>query len=333
MHANVLRALLGIMVVLLCRYMTGVIHEPQDIAENDAFSGIISLYDVKNPTILGNGYSVIETICEEYSTEQSGAFVRLRKINSVTEDESYTYAAGYADIICYRDGLDSSDVMKNEDFTASLDSDHPELPAPYHSGRVIVPLWYDIYVMVIKSDLAQGENVAGWSMEELWEYMNENSVKAVYARENVVGIFSVEKYNSYFPPLCDMLTKGDISAFFNEDCGVFFGSLKDVKPLLRRQMRGEDIPDYEIHLIPSSSDREKCVYVSEIYSYAAKDSHDEAKNREILRFMRYLQSPEAQRYTENLGYLPWVGAENVAYEKYPYLKDFALSRLRHIIVE
>ncbi|MBE6038472.1 MAG: hypothetical protein E7218_04635, partial [Anaerofustis stercorihominis] len=116
-------------------------YEPEETEKESAFKGIISLYDTATPTVLGNDFSVISTICEEFSSRLEGSFVRLSRISHVTEEESYLYASENADIIRYDESLAKEKIITDKEFTAGLKRDHYDIPAPYDNGKVIVPLW------------------------------------------------------------------------------------------------------------------------------------------------------------------------------------------------
>ncbi len=311
-------------------------YEPETKQQADDFRGIIRLYDIATPTVLGNDFSVTETICEEFSRGMEMSFVRLNKISYVTQSESYAHAVGNADIIRYDESLDRALIMTDEEFTASLDCDFYDIPAPYDNSKVMVPLWYDVYVIVVNREIIDEETMPEYctpgDFSEACRVISENGIMAGCVDERALKLFTDEKYPSYSPDTAQYftVTEGGIKDFYEEKTAVFLGTLKDVAYLVRQEKRGKEVPDYEIMHIPSA---EKAMYVSEIASYAALTCEDEVKKGVIMDFMAYLQSDEAVRYTENLGLLPWCGAERVGYEKYPYLKDFALFDGRRVLVE
>ena len=187
------------------------------------YKGIINVYDMKKTTVAGNDYSVITTICEEYSGSLDGCMFRLRKINDITPGESYLNAVLSADIISYGEDLSGDDLMRDEEFTGSLRCDFYDVPAPYDNGRVIVPYCYDVYVMIINRRIFPHEEFGEMRIEDVLSFADEKNAKILYSGERAASIFSDEKYPSYCPGIAGRLEESDIYGFISAHGGIMFG--------------------------------------------------------------------------------------------------------------
>lgn len=325
-----LRQFLGILLIMAALLARNR-QFPAKKEDVEHYTGIVRLYDYATPTVLGNDFSVINTICEEFSDNLTGSFVRLSQISDITPEESYSYAAQNADIIRLDDSLDRGKIMADTAFTDTLSTDIADIPMPYEDGKVIVPLWYDVAVIIVNTDTVE-ESIEGMAFDEFVSLCGELAGEGhllSYGDERIKSVLSESIYPSHTENH-DVFTHSPegISSFYEGNSAVYLGTLKDAASLVRRENRGKEVPDYEILPVPA---REEVLYVTEISSYAAMEC--EGLKREcVLSFMKYLTSPEAVRYTENLGMLPFFYVNSIAYERYPYLRDFALYGGRRVVV-
>ncbi len=324
----------GVMLLIFSFFMRNFDLTEENIPE-EHFKGIIRLYDLPTTTVMGNDFSVISTICEEFSDFIPGGFVRLEKISEVTKEESYGYAAENADIIRYSEELDKSMIMTDIAFTSTLRNDLADVLPPYSDGKVVVPLWYDVCVLLINSEFLSENDIKKEidhvAFSRICEEYVRNEKKIYCSDEKVRSILSDIKYPSYIDnnEIFEVSSE-KLSAFSQGEEMIYIGSLKDAAYLVRQESRGKEVIDYELQLLPGV---EEAMYILSSGSYAAKDCEDDGKRDVLLSFMAYLQEYGSVRYTENLGYLPWVIHEEMTYEKYPYLKEFALFEGRRIVVE
>ncbi len=274
---------------------------PVEDGNESTYKGIIRLYDYATPTVLGNDFSVISTVCEEFS-EKSGYFLRLERISGVTLHESYGYAVESADIIRYDESLDGKAIMQDE------------------NGEVVVPVWYDIGVIIVNTDVYEAVDTGFDEFADFCSELYEEGECVRYDSEKILKIFTDPSYSSDMDPAYFTEDPDGITSFFSGDTAVFAGTLKDVAYLVRQEKLGKEVPEYSFFPIPA---REDVVYVTDIASYAALRCEDEKKAVAVKEFMEHLSSYEAVRYTENLGMLPFYHGEEIAYEKYPYLRELA----------
>ncbi|MBE6038588.1 MAG: hypothetical protein E7218_05215 [Anaerofustis stercorihominis] len=327
-----------IVCVFLINYFVSI---PQEEVTAEKYKGIIQFYDIATPTVLGNDFSVISTICEEFSEGLEFSFVKLNKINSITPTDTYLSVQQNADIIRYDPSLtDMNAVMTDTDFTLSMKKVYPEVPVKSDTGKVIVPYWYDIYVIILNRDLLEKEEIdfrGDITRDSLCAVISSAYEKGGeeylgYSSEKAKELLFDTRYPTAVANEYDLF--GDesrsISEFAEGDIVLYLGTLKDVAYLQRQIKRGKNICSYDVQLYPAD---EEVMYISEIGSYAFRECEDVKKKELLLDIAEYVHSYDAMKYTENLGMLAWIPYEEIQYEKYPYLREFAYFIGRRIFVE
>lgn len=329
---NIFRFVAGA-VLFLSAFFIG--HTDEDVPQTvpEKYRGMIRLYDHATTTVLGNDYSVISTICEEFSAENEMIYVRAEKIRGGENGGGYLQAVENADIIRRDKDLDDGRIMESGYLSDMIRKNIPSEDYEISGQKAVVPLWYDVAVMIVNPDIC-GSGADEITMENIGELcgkLSEGGYTACCGDERIYSVISSTDSPSYFPASGMVVTgSGGINEFFSGKCGIFLGTLKDVAYLIRQEKRGMEVCEYDIGLIPCDED---IMYITRVGEYAALECDDPEKAEAVIAFMEHLLSYEAARYTENLGYLPFVHAESIGYEKYPHLREFADFSGRKVYID
>ncbi len=354
-HKAALLAVFILMCFVISRYtlIPHIEYKLNYIPEKSSYSGVIDFWDTSSTTIKGNKYSVIRTICSEYSERYNSLIINFTSLSERSATEEIILNAQRGNIPDVM-RLKTGDYAANENLALSSAElsekiimqyeEYIQRSVPY-SDKLIIDMYYDISLILINRDAAKTLGVSydknlNISKDDFISLLEKLSANNTLEEYNIID-FPIEDIYSYLP-FClssdgsystdylslvsrylpkehDIRSKEDsLNDFLSGKTVIYCADLDTLNTLIRRQNQNRGFA-FDYCLYPH--DGEKMIFVNSITSYIFNKSSDENKNKVLADFALYMLSDDALKYTENLGKINCTKSV-FTYETYLHLKDF-----------